>query len=181
MKAKTDEDALGIILDGAFRGLELGALVFFAKSADTESFNGLLGYGRINPDRNTLSISRNLQTAKLLTKLEAGHIYQGSSLPTMVAGVSGGPRLDTVDDPNSDATLYIELNDKFAAIPILVAGELKYIALATPQSGHEHVDEQKLRTLSSLCSQASLALERLALQRQIEAGGLQRVNVAPAD
>ncbi len=181
MKAESDEDALGIILDGAFRGLELGALVFFARAEDKKRFCGTIGYGRINPERNNLSITRNLDSAKLLDKLESGHIFQGSSLPAMVEGVSPNSNLDADIDTDSDATIYIERNDKFAAIPIFVAGELKYIALATPHNNRDHVDEQKLRTLSSLCSQASLALERLELRRQMTAGNLQRVSIAPAD
>ncbi len=178
MKANSDEDVLGIVVDGAFRGLELGAMVFFEKSESNGEFTGMLGYGRINPARSQLVIPQNQSNADLFDKLNAGNIYQGKSLPATIDGVQSNAALTADENFDPEATLYIQQNNKFVAIPLHVEGELKYIAIATPHTGYDHVDEQKVRTLSSLCSQASLSLVSLSLRRRLKDGEMQRINVS---
>ncbi len=198
LKVESDEGALSIVLDGAYRGLELGSLVFFKKSEDSNSseetdnseetieYIGMLGYGRINPERDQLAIKHSELTTELFEKLTSGNIYMGNSLSKAVAGVPNESDLNTIgndaegtEEIDPDATVYMVRNDKFVAIPLQVEGELKYIALATPHAGKDNVDEQKLRTLSSLCSQVSITLERLELRRQLAQHTLQRINVTP--
>ncbi len=178
IKAESDKDVLAIVIDGAFRGLELGAMVFFEKNETDEDYSGLIGYGRMNPERDKLVIPHDQKTVALFEKLNTGKIYKGKSLPAMVDGVPIGADVAADENLDPEATLFIQQNNRFVAIPLYVEGELKYIAIATPHSGYDHVDEQKIRTLSSLCSQASLSLESLSLRRRLKDSELQRINVS---
>ncbi len=159
--ANSDDVVLDIILDGAFRGLELGNLVFFKVSEDLSSLTGTIGYGAI--------VGQEFRELQIETRSKSSLFYDTVRNSKVICGQRLGALLVEKDSELSAETRtdWREKLDHFAAIPLVVADKCEYVAIATPSQKSKALDRQRLRTLTSLCTQASLALERLALQRML--------------
>ena len=159
--AESDEVVLDIILDGAFRGLELGNLVFYKVSEDHSTLKVAIGYGAVVGEAfRSLEIEYPSKSSPLYDTIKSAKVHIGRGLGEMlVEMVSEDSRETTMD--------WREELDHYAAVPLVIADTCKYIAIATPNNKSEKLDEQRIRTLTSLCTQASLALERLHLKRML--------------
>ena len=159
--ADSDDVVLDIILDGAFRGLELGNLVFFKVSEGFTSLTGVIGYGSI--------VGEEFRKLQIECRSKSSPFYDTIRYSKALRGRGLGELLVEKDSEKSPGpeTDWREKLDHFAAIPMVIAEKCEYVAIATPSNKSEPLDEQRLRTLTSLCTQASLALERLSLKRML--------------
>ncbi|HSH00518.1 MAG TPA: hypothetical protein VLB27_10730, partial [candidate division Zixibacteria bacterium] len=81
-----------------------------------------------------------------------------------------------------DDTIFTQRShNHFSAIPLTVANAVAYVAIATPGVDNAQLDEQRFKTLSLLCNQAALSLERITLRRMMQQEPRRQPVRRPAD
>jgi len=160
--AQTEDAALEIALDAAFRGLELDNCLLFAVSSDGGTLTYARGYGplaRATYDDVTVDFQSS-----------GSHFHPSARLGRPHAGVAGGVNICGAKPyETGDSGPVLVGVEHFVTVPVMVTDTCHYIIFATPQNDSEPLDEQRMRTLTVLANQAGTAVERVTLRRQLAA------------
>lgn len=167
MDAADQQTVLEIIRDGAFRGLELGSLTFFEIDENGGALVGVCGYGVTHPSKVVeIKIPNDPVSEQLFADLKNGEVHHGLGFSTLARLTEREPELPQGED---ETVFTQKTHDHFSALPLSVANNLAFVAIATSGASGAQLDEQRFKTLALLCNQAALALERITLRKLLEA------------
>ncbi len=155
LTAKKDEDILSIMCEAIFHAMQMGRVILFEYCRSDNSFSGRMGFG-VGNQRDIHALSFRADQGIF------GHIYKNGKPVSIV---------DCESPVYRDLVTKNELSElesvAIALLPIMILGDVTYILYADHPNKSDPIDDEQMRSMTSLVNQGSLTLERNLLQKKL--------------
>lgn len=155
MEANSEDEILQIICEAMFRGLQMGRVVLFAYDPKWDCFSGRVGFG--------VASQREVHSLNFSAKEGLFRTLREGSRPVAVVDAASEIYGAMVTD---DELARLEA-ESFAALPLKVLGEIRYVVFADARNRRKAIDDEALHSMMSLVNQGAMSLERHLFQKQL--------------
>jgi hypothetical protein len=148
MEAKSNDEILQVICEAVFRGLQMGRVIIFEYDKKWDSFTGRVGFGL-----------ESQHTVRALSFTAANGLFKHLRETSEVVSI--------VDENHEVYSALITPDEMFrlepqafAAFPIRILDEVKYVLFIDNHNRKIPINDEAIRSMTSLANQGALSLER---------------------
>jgi len=153
--ATNEEELLQTTLEEVFRGMGLGRALLLQIDDDAKLARGILGFG-VNSQQAVYEMIFSTTEGiigRTVTEVEVQNIFDASA--NIYSDVL------TADEKQFIGTC------AFATLPMEVEGKVEFVMVLNNPDPSDPLDDERLRSIASIISQASLGIERVRLKKQL--------------
>ncbi len=154
-QAANEDELLQTTLEEVFRGMGLGRALLLQVDDDAKVARGILGFG-VNSQQSVYEMVFPLADGiigRTVTEVEAQNVFDASAEVY-------------AEQLTQEEKQYIG-TCAFATLPMEVEGKVEFVMVLNNPDPGDPLDDDRLRSISSIISQASLGVERVRLRKQL--------------
>lgn len=155
-QASSEEEIFQTTLEEVFRGMGIGRAILLGVDREAKVARGMLGFG-VNSQQAVYDMSFPLGEGVI------GRTVNDCAIQNI---------LDSASDLYKDVLLEEERVQigccAFATLPMVIGEEVEIVMVINNPDPAEPVDDDRLLSIASLISQASVAIERIRLKKQLQ-------------